>query len=130
MNTVQDLQEIGPLSNTICYKYFRGSLLLGVKGVIAQSFERIHRSNLVGMGVLPMVFLEGQNADSIGLDGTEQFTIKITEDPLSVNQLINVTTNTGKSFQVTSRLDTLLEIEYYKNGGILHYVLKNMAANK
>jgi len=108
----------------------KGSLLLGVKGVIAQSFERIHRSNLVGMGVLPMCFLDGQNADSLGLNGKEQFTIKLTDGPLTVNQLISVTTNTGVSFQVTSRLDTALELEYYKAGGILHYVLKNMAAQE
>merc|ERR1711939_860974 len=108
----------------------KGSLLLGVKGVIAQSFERIHRSNLVGMGVLPMCFLDGQNADTLGLTGKEQFTVKLTDAPLPVNQLITITTNTGKSFQVTSRLDTALELEYYKAGGILHYVLKNMAAQK
>jgi aconitate hydratase len=101
----------------------KGSLMLGVKGVIAQSFERIHRSNLVGMGVLPMTFLDGENADSLGLNGTEQFNIVLNNGNLQVGQKLTVTTNTGKSFQVNCRLDTALEVEYYKNGGILHYVL-------
>jgi len=105
----------------------KGSLLLGVKAVMAESFERIHRSNLVGMGVLPMTFINGENADKLGLDGHEQFTIKLNEGNLNVNELLTVTTNTGKSFQVTCRLDTALEVAYYQNGGILHYVLKNMA---
>lgn len=100
--------------------------MLGVRTVIAQSFERIHRSNLVGMGVLPMTFLDGENADSLGLTGTEQFNIPLHGGDLSVNQTMKITTNCGKSFDAKLRLDTPIEIEYYRNGGILHYVLNNM----
>ena len=98
----------------------------GVKGVIAQSFERIHRSNLVGMGILPLEFKKGESADSLGLTGKEQYTINIDPNDLKVNQEISVTTNDGKSFKAKSRLDTDVEIEYYKNGGILHYVLRKL----
>lgn len=104
----------------------KGSVLLGVRAVIAQSFERIHRSNLVGMGVLPLTFMEGENADSLGLKGTERFSIKLHKGNVDVNQNIVVETDCGKKFNVTLRLDTPVEIEYYKNGGILHYVLRNM----
>lgn len=104
----------------------KGPYLQGVKAVIAQSFERIHRSNLVGMGILPLEFKHGENADSLGLNGTEQFTIKLNGGDLKVNELITVTTSTGKTFQVKSRIDTEIEGEYFKNGGILHYVLRNM----
>ena len=83
----------------------KGTFLLGVKAVIATSFERIHRSNLVGMGVLPLTFSDGENAASIGLDGTETFDI-----PASA-----------------VRLDTPVEVEYYRNGGILQTVLRNLA---
>jgi aconitate hydratase len=104
----------------------KGPYLLGVKAVIAQSFERIHRSNLVGMGILPMEFLPGENAESLGLNGTEQFTIKTNGGNLKVNEVLTVTTSNGKSFKAKSRIDTEIEVEYYKNGGILHYVLRNM----
>jgi len=104
----------------------KGSLMLGVRAVIAQSFERIHRSNLVGMGVLPMTFKDGENADTLGLNGTEQFNIALNGGDLKVSQTMKVTTTCGKSFEVKLRLDTPIEVEYYKNGGILHYVLNNM----
>jgi len=104
----------------------KGSYLLGVRAVIAQSFERIHRSNLVGMGVLPMEFLEGENADSIGLNGFERFSIDLKEGELGVGEKLKVTTNCGKSFWAKARLDTEIDIEYYKNGGILSYVLRNL----
>jgi aconitate hydratase len=104
----------------------KGPYLLGVKAVIAQSFERIHRSNLVGMGILPLEFLPGENAESLGLNGTEQFTIKTNSGNLKVNEVLTVTTSNGKSFKAKSRIDTEIEVEYYKNGGILHYVLRNM----
>jgi len=104
----------------------KGSLMLGVRAVIAQSFERIHRSNLVGMGVLPMTFMEGENADTLGLNGTEQFDISLKGGDLSVNEVMEIRSNCGKAFNVKLRLDTPIEIEYYKNGGILHYVLNNM----
>lgn len=118
-----------PFSTHICTKLtlFRGPYLQGIKAVIAQSFERIHRSNLVGMGILPLEFKAGENADSLGLDGFEQFNINFDGDSLDVNQNIEVTTSTGKTFQTKSRLDTAIEIEYFRNGGILHYVLRNMA---
>ena len=106
----------------------KGPYLLGVKAVIAQSFERIHRSNLVGMGILPLEFLNGESADSLGLTGTEQFTIKLNAGNLKVNEVLTVQTSTGKTFQAKSRIDTEIEVEYFKNGGILHYVLRKMIA--
>ena len=104
----------------------KGPYLQGVKAVIAQSYERIHRSNLVGMGILPMQFKAGEGADHFGLDGTEQFSIDMQGGDLGVSQDITVTTNTGKSFVVQCRLDTDPEIAYFKNGGILHYVLRKL----
>ena len=125
---VQDLQEIGLPSNFLKNKNNRGPYLLGIKGVIAQSFERIHRSNLVGMGILPMQFKDGENADTLGLTGTEQFTIRLNGGNMVCNDEVEVVTNTGKTFNVKNRLDTPIEVEYFKNGGILHYVLRDLAA--
>ena len=111
----------------------KGTYLLGVGAVIATSFERIHRSNLVGMGVLPMTFMEGESHESLGLDGTETFTIPIGDDvePL---QMIEVTaTRTDGStmtFSAQVRLDTPVEVEYYRNGGILHTVLRQLATSE
>jgi aconitate hydratase len=104
----------------------KGPYLLGVKAVIAQSFERIHRSNLVGMGILPLEFLPNESADTLGLTGKETFDIKLRGGDLKVNEILTVTTNTGKTFKVKSRIDTEIEVEYFKNGGILHYVLRKM----
>ena len=108
----------------------KGTLLLGVKAVIATSFERIHRSNLVGMGVLPLTFPEGENADSLGLDGTETFDIPASADLVPLSS-ITVTANKADgsqiSFQATVRLDTPVEVEYYRHGGILQTVLRNLA---
>jgi len=104
----------------------KGPYLQGVKAVIAQSFERIHRSNLAGMGILPLEFKSGQGADSLGLTGKEQFTFDVDVHNLSVNQDVTVNTNTGKSFTAKLRLDTEVEIEYYKNGGILPYALRKL----
>ena len=104
----------------------KGPFLQGVKAVIAQSYERIHRSNLVGMGILPMQFKDGESADSLGLDGTETFSIKMQGGNLKVSQDIEVVASTGKKFTVTCRLDTEPEIEYLKNGGILNYVLRKL----
>ena len=107
----------------------KGVLLLGVKAVIAESFERIHRSNLVGMGVLPLEFLEGQNRESLGLTGFETFSIEGV--PAAVDSCgksrVRVTAE-GKTFEVKARVDTPVEAEYYRNGGILPYVLKQLAA--
>ncbi|MGN6366974.1 MAG: aconitate hydratase AcnA [Phycisphaerae bacterium] len=108
----------------------KGTFLLGVKAVIAVSFERIHRSNLVGMGVLPLTFKSGESAQSIGLDGTETFDIAIT-DQVKPRQDIAVTATkkdgTKVTFQTTCRIDTPVEVDYYRNGGILHTVLRRMA---
>jgi aconitate hydratase len=108
----------------------KGSFLLGVKAVIAKSFERIHRSNLIGMGVLPLEFEKGQDADTLGLDGTEAFDIPI-DNALRPRQPVMVTATkadgTTMTFETTCRIDTPVEVDYYRNGGILHTVLKNMA---
>ena len=107
----------------------KGVYLLGVKAVIAESFERIHRSNLVGMGVLPLIYKKGQSRASLGLTGEETFDIQI-DSNLKPLQDVNVTATTkeGKKleFVATCRIDTPIEIEYYKNGGILQTVLRNM----
>ena len=108
----------------------KGTLLLGVKAVIATSFERIHRSNLVGMGVLPLTFPEGENADSLGLDGTETFDIPASADlvPLSAIR-VKATKENGDviEFDAIVRLDTPVEVDYYRNGGILQTVLRNLS---
>lgn len=108
----------------------KGTLLLNVKAVIAQSFERIHRSNLVGMGVLPLQFAPGEGVDSLGLSGEELFDIIGLSDqiqPLSKLTVIADRESGEKvQFEVTVRLDTDLEVEYYRNGGILHKVLRDM----
>ena len=107
----------------------KGTLLLGVKMVIAESYERIHRSNLVGMGVLPLQYKDGQTAESLGLDGTESFsTLNLTDD-LKPGQDVTVkavkSDGTEVVFETTCRVDTPVEVDYYRNGGILHTVLRN-----
>ena len=104
----------------------KGPYLQGVNAVIAQSYERIHRSNLVGMGILPLQFKAGESADTHGLDGTETFSIDMQGGSLDVNQDVTVTTSTGKSFKTTCRLDTDPEVAFFKNGGILQYVLRKL----
>ncbi|MAI67704.1 MAG: aconitate hydratase AcnA [Phycisphaerae bacterium] len=108
----------------------KGTMLLGVKAVIAESYERIHRSNLVGMGVLPLEYSIGQTSQSLGLDGTESFMISIDES-LQPRQIVEVTAvhenGTVTSFETVCRIDTPVEVEYYRNGGILHTVLRKMA---
>nr|AZL94248.1 homoaconitase [Cardiosporidium cionae] len=104
----------------------KGPYLQGVSAVVAQTYERIHRSNLVGMGILPLQFKEGEGADSLGFDGKEQFSIKMNGGDLKVNQEIEVTSNSGKSFHAIVRLDTAVEVAYFQNGGILHYVLRKL----
>ena len=108
----------------------KGTLLLGVKAVIATSFERIHRSNLVGMGVLPLTFPEGDNADSLDLDGTETFDIPATADLIPLSSItVKATKESGEviEFDAVVRLDTPVEVDYYRNGGILQAVLRNLA---
>lgn len=106
----------------------KGTILLGVEAVIAASYERIHRSNLVGMGVLPLQFKEGESADSLGLDGSEVFDIQI-DDDLKPRQEVKVTAQKADgetvTFQTVCRIDTPVEIDYFRNGGILHYVLRD-----
>ncbi len=107
----------------------KGTFLLGAKAVIAESFERIHRSNLVGMGVLPLQFKEGENAASLGLTGKEYFTIHVSDNLKPLQDIIvDVTKEDGSSTQLTvkCRIDTPVEIDYYRNGGILHTVLRNI----
>jgi len=105
----------------------KGTILLGVKAVIAASYERIHRSNLVGMGVLPLQFKEGENADSLGLDGSEAFTIHVNDDlKARSNVKVTATKEHGETieFDTLCRIDTPVEVDYYRNGGILHTVLR------
>jgi aconitate hydratase len=109
----------------------KGTALLGVRAVIAESYERIHRSNLIGMGVVPLQFPAGQNADSLGLTGQETFSISgITElDSGRTPKTVRVTTDTGVSFDAPLRIDTPGEADYYRHGGILQYVLRKMIEN-
>ena len=108
----------------------KGTLLLGVRAVIAKSYERIHRSNLVGMGVLPLAFPDGSDAESLGLDGTELYSIPASGNLDPFSEII-VTAKKGDgtvvSFPVIVRLETPVEVEYYRNGGILQTVLRNLA---
>jgi aconitate hydratase len=107
----------------------KGTMLLGVRAVIAQSFERIHRSNLIGMGVLPLQFKEGENAQTLGLTGLETFTVKVDDNvkprqELEVEAVDDNLLGNHRSFKVLCRLDTPVEVTYYRNGGILHTVLR------
>ena len=106
----------------------KGTILLGVKAVIAVSFERIHRSNLIGMGVLPLQFADGESVAALGLDGSEHFSIPVS-DSVEPRQTIEVTATKADgstvTFNTVCRLDTPVEVDYYRNGGILHYVLRN-----
>ncbi len=108
----------------------KGSALLGVRAVIAQSFERIHRSNLVGMGVLPLIFTNGDNASSLGLDGSETYNIEGISDIAPRKELtVQAAKSDGRavSFKVVTRLDSDVEVDYYRNGGILPFVLRRIS---
>ncbi|WP_114748941.1 aconitate hydratase AcnA [Pleomorphovibrio marinus] len=106
----------------------KGTSLLGIKAVIAESYERIHRSNLVGMGVLPLQYTEGKSADKLGLTGKESISITGISEGLSPQKVLRASAKRPDGstidFEVIARLDSAIEIEYYKNGGILHYVLR------
>jgi aconitate hydratase len=115
----------------------KGTSLLGVRAVIAESFERIHRSNLIGMGVVPLQFPAGQNAESLGLDGTEEFTIEgiaaLNDGPVPLTLRVSAHPTAhsaaGKQpvvFDAPVRIDTPAEADYYRNGGILQYVLRSL----
>jgi aconitate hydratase len=110
----------------------KGTILLGVRAVVTQSFERIHRSNLIGMGVLPLVFEEGSSWQSLGIKGDEQVTIRGINGDLKPRQrlVIELVAADGglKRIPVICRIDTLDELDYFKNGGILQYVLRQLAA--
>ena len=107
--------------------------MLGIRAVIAESYERIHRSNLVGMGVLPLQFKDGQSVSTLGIDGTETFDLTGLEGgqvrPMQdVTLRINRADGTSEDTQVVLRIDTPIELEYYKGGGILPYVLRLLVA--
>jgi len=107
----------------------KGTYLLGVRAVIFESVERIHRSNLIGMGVLPLQFESGQNAEKLGLSGQEVFEIRGLEGDIRPSQKLEILAGDDgnvKEFRVDCRIDTNVELEYYKGGGILHTVLRNM----
>ena len=109
----------------------KGTSLLGVRAVLAESYERIHRSNLVGMGVLPLQFLEGDSPTSLGLDGREVYDISGIVDGPEPGGTVTVTARRDDGFEVEFsalvRLDSEIDVEYYRNGGILHTVLRKMA---
>jgi aconitate hydratase len=111
----------------------KGTSLLGVRAVLAQSYERIHRSNLVGMGVLPLEFAGGESWKSLGLEGTETFDIKGLSDDLRPGQILKVkatkTDGSSMEFDAKVRIDTPVEVDYYRNGGILQTVLKRLAGS-
>jgi aconitate hydratase len=108
----------------------KGPRLLGVQAVIAESYERIHRSNLVGMGILPLEFTDGANAQSLGLTGTETFDILGLNNGEAKAVEVRATAPDGKvtTFAAKVRIDTPNEVDYYRNGGILPYVLRRLAA--
>jgi aconitate hydratase len=108
----------------------KGPRLLGVRAVIAESYERIHRSNLVGMGILPLEFMNGETAESLGLSGSESFDIEGLGDGSVQQVTVTATANDGSKKQFTAkvRIDTPQEVEYYRHGGILHYVLRQLAS--
>jgi aconitate hydratase len=112
----------------------KGTALLGVRVVIAESYERIHRSNLVGMGVLPLQFLEGQGRQSLGLDGSETFDVLGIGAGLKPGQRVQVVAHKQDGsevrFEALARLDSEIDVEYHRNGGILHTVLRHMASGR
>ena len=108
----------------------KGTLLLGVSAVIAESFERIHRSNLVGMGVIPLEFVNGETRQSLGLTGFETFDIDGMNDQMGPHASVTVRATaqdgTVRTFKAQSRIDTPEEMQYYRHGGILQYVLRSL----
>ena len=110
----------------------KGTMLLGVKAVIAESFERIHRSNLIGMGVLPCQFKSGESATGHGITGSEEFELRGTERGITPGQdvtlIVKRADGSTKEITVKLRVDTSIEVEYFKHGGILPYVLRSLVA--
>jgi len=108
----------------------KGTYLLGVRAVIAESYERIHRSNLIGMGVLPLQLREGETSDSLGLTGQETFTVHVDDELKPLSEVrVTATKDSGEAVELTTRcrIDTPVEVDYYRNGGILHAVLRRLA---
>jgi aconitate hydratase len=108
----------------------KGPMLQGIRAVVAESFERIHRSNLVGMGVLPLEFVDGETRQVLGLTGFEEYTIEGLDNATTARAKLTVVAKSGggeKRFTVRSRIDTPEELNYYKHGGILPYVLRQLA---
>jgi aconitate hydratase len=108
----------------------KGTNLLGVRAVIAESFERIHRSNLVGMGVLPLEFVDGQTRQSLGLTGFERYSVGGMSDAMTPRARLTVTATgddgSARRFEALARIDTPEEMSYYRNGGILQHVLRQL----
>jgi aconitate hydratase len=108
----------------------KGTFMLGIRAVIAESYERIHRSNLIGMGVLPLQYLEGQNRETLGLSGEETYAIGGVSSGLAPGVKLTVTASAPdgweRKFEVLARIDTLVELDYYKHGGILQFVLRQL----
>jgi aconitate hydratase len=109
----------------------KGPMLLGVKAVIAESYERIHRSNLVAMGILPLQFKEGENRESLGLTGAETYDIVGLSDDLTPGQTVTVRVHgedgSTRELETTARIDSAIEVEYYRHGGVLQMVLRRLA---
>ena len=108
----------------------KGTIMLGIKAVIAESFERIHRGNLIGMGVLPLQFLDGESAEKHGITGKETFSIPGLDNNIKPKQQVDLVVKSEegseKTVKAILRIDTPVEVEYYRNGGILHTVLRNL----
>jgi len=108
----------------------KGTFMLGIRAVIAESYERIHRSNLIGMGVLPLQYLDGQNRESLALSGEETYAIAGVASGLAPGVKLTVTATapdgSEKKFEALARIDTLVELDYYKHGGILQFVLRQL----
>lgn len=103
----------------------KGPYLLGVKAILAESYEKMHKNHLVGMGVIPLQFLPGENAEMLGLTGKEQYTIKLPQD-LSPGTTIDLTTSAGKTFKAVAMFENNMEVTFYKHSGILNYVARKM----
>jgi aconitate hydratase len=109
----------------------KGPALLGVRAVLAESFERIHRSNLVGMGILPLQFVDGDGVESLGLTGEEVFAVHGLREAMIGDGATTVTVTAGTTtFAATVRLDTTREVDYYRHGGIMRYVLRGLLTDR
>jgi aconitate hydratase len=107
----------------------KGAALLGIKAVIAESFERIHRSNLIGMGILPLQFENGESAEQLGLNGFENYSIQNIEPSMTqIGVLVTENSGASKEFKVRVRIETPKEWEYFQHGGILHYMIRQLIA--